>query len=317
MAIDILNVQPTAVSRDLKEKMILLYSSPKAGKTSFAAEIPKNLLLAFEKGYNALAGVRAIDITKWADVKAIVRQLKSQEAKEQYDTITFDTVGIAWDLCEKYICLQNDVAKIGDIPFGGGYGMAEKEFAGVLREIAQLGYGLVLIAHAAQRMEKSEEKGEILHLYPDLVKRPFKVVNALVDIIGYIGVEFDDVGNSKRYLYTRQTPYVTAGSRFKIPGKIPFGYKELTNALANSIQVIADDGGSVVDKDEIKEEVKRPFSEVINETREEWERIAREEKLDKANAVIERIFGAPIKPSSVRPHQQELLELLLLELKDI
>ena len=267
--------------------------------------------------YNALPGIKAVDITKWADVKAIVRQLKSPEAKEQYHTITFDTIGIAWDLCEKYICLQNDVSKIGDIPFGGGYGMAEKEFAGVLREIAQLGYGLVLIAHAAQRMEKSEEKGEIPHLYPDLVKRPFKVVNALVDIIGYIGVEFDDAGNSKRYLYTRQTPYITAGSRFKIPGKIPFGYKELTEALAKTIQEVADSGGLVIDKEKNEEEAKRPFTEVVEEAREEWARITKEEKLDKAVEAIEKIFGSPIKLSSIQPHQQELFELLLLELKDI
>ena len=51
MAIDILNIEPSVISRDLKGKYVLVYSQPKVGKTSFAASFPKNLLMAFEKGY--------------------------------------------------------------------------------------------------------------------------------------------------------------------------------------------------------------------------------------------------------------------------
>ena len=45
MAIDILNIQPTTISRDLKGKYLCLYGQPKVGKTSFAAQAPNNLLL--------------------------------------------------------------------------------------------------------------------------------------------------------------------------------------------------------------------------------------------------------------------------------
>ena len=45
-AIDILNITPTTISRDLRGKYLGLYSQPKAGKTSFAAQAPNNLLLA-------------------------------------------------------------------------------------------------------------------------------------------------------------------------------------------------------------------------------------------------------------------------------
>lgn len=66
MAIDILNIQPTVISRDLKGKYLLLYGKPKSGKTSFSAQMPRNLLIAFEKGYNALSGIKAADIGKWS-----------------------------------------------------------------------------------------------------------------------------------------------------------------------------------------------------------------------------------------------------------
>ena len=66
MAIDIFNIQPTTISRDLKGKFICIYGLPKVGKTSMACQFPRNLLLAFEKGYNALPGIKPQDITKWS-----------------------------------------------------------------------------------------------------------------------------------------------------------------------------------------------------------------------------------------------------------
>lgn len=118
MAIDLLNLQPTTISRDLKGKYICLFGKPKVGKTTFATQAPRNLLIAFEKGYNAIANIFAIDITKWADFKMVLRQLATPEVQERFDTITIDTVGIMWEMCEQFICAQNGVQKISDIPWG-------------------------------------------------------------------------------------------------------------------------------------------------------------------------------------------------------
>jgi hypothetical protein len=74
-----------------------------------ACQFPKNLLCAFEKGYNAIAGVKPIDITKWSDFKLVLRQLEKPEARELYDTVTLDTVGVAWEMCEQFVCAQNGV----------------------------------------------------------------------------------------------------------------------------------------------------------------------------------------------------------------
>ena len=90
MAIEILNIKPSVISRDLKGKYICIYSLPKVGKTSLACQFPNNLLLGFEHGWNAIAGAKAIDITKWADFKMVLRQLEKPEAKELYDTVTMN-----------------------------------------------------------------------------------------------------------------------------------------------------------------------------------------------------------------------------------
>ena len=67
MAIDILNIKPSVISRDLRGKYVMLYGKPKSGKTTAAAAFPKALLCAFERGYNAIGGVMAQDIMKWAE----------------------------------------------------------------------------------------------------------------------------------------------------------------------------------------------------------------------------------------------------------
>ena len=168
--IDIFNLQPTTISRDLKGKYICLFGKPKVGKTTFAAQAPNNLLLAFEKGYNAISGIKAQDINRWADFKMVLKQLERPEAQEMYDTVTIDTVGIMWEMCEQYICAQNQVTSIGDIPWGKGYSLCKREFESCLRKITMLGYGLIIIAHVDKRIEKKDDENEIEIVSPAIPK---------------------------------------------------------------------------------------------------------------------------------------------------
>lgn len=139
MGIDIFNLQKTVISKDLSGKYILLYSKPKVGKTSFAAQIKKNLILATELGTNAIDNLSVVPILKWVDVRNVVKQLRDSRARELYDTITFDTISIAADLVEKYICTREGVESIRDVPYGQGWKMVANELQETLREISMLG----------------------------------------------------------------------------------------------------------------------------------------------------------------------------------
>lgn len=293
----------------------------KVGKTTFAAQAPNNLLLAFEKGYNAISGIKAQDINRWADFKMVLKQLERPEAQEMYDTVTIDTVGIMWEMCEQYICAQNGVQKIGDIPWGGGYSLCKKEFESCLRKITMLGYGLIIIAHVDRRIEKKDDESEIEIVSPAIPKRASEIVNQLVDIIGYIDVVYDDDGNSKRILCTRSTPTVMAGSRFPyLPPKIPFGYKELTNAVADAIEKSEKlDGAVIVDSVERTEDDERSFEEVQDEGRVLWTKLV---EANPANAqrvmkIVENIFGRQMKLSEIQEDQKDLFELVIAEMKTL
>ena len=321
MAIDILSIEPTVISRDLKGKYILVYGKPKTGKTTLASRFPKNLLIAFEKGYNAIDGIRAVDINKWADFKLVLRQLEKPEAREMYDTITIDTTTIAYEMCEQYVCAQNAVQSVADIPWGQGYAATKKEFEKCLRKITMLGYGLVLISHIETRKEQTSDDNEIEILAPSMPKRCYEVVNQIVDIIGYISTEWDDNGNSTRWLYTRQTPTVMAGSRFKyLAPKIKLGYEELVAAINEAIDKQRDmDGATVVDKLEVKTEEPLDFNKIRTEASELWAELVKE---DTANADIilkkvEMIFGRKIKLSEITEDQVDLFNLVLIDMKEM
>ena len=321
MAIDIFNIQPTTISRDLKGKFVCIYSLPKVGKTSMACQFPKNLLCAFEKGYNAIAGVRPIDITKWSDFKLVLRQLEKPEARQMYDTVTLDTIGIAWEMCEQFICAQNGVQKIADIPWGGGYSACKKEFEACLRKITQLGFGLVIIAHVDKRIEKRADDDEVEILGPAIPKRAYEIVNQLVDIIGYIDVTWDEEGNSERWLYTRKTPTVMAGSRFKyLAPKIKFGYNELVSAISDAIDKSEKlDGAVVVDTIEQVIEEKLDYKAIREEASTLWKTLV---ERDPENAPIilkkvEMIFGRPMKLSEITEDQVDLFNLVVLDMKDM
>ena len=323
MAIDILNIEPSVISRDLKGKYVLVYSQPKVGKTSFAASFPKNLLLAFEKGYNAIGGVRAVDINKWSDAKLVLRQLEKPEAKAMYDTITIDTVSIAWNLCEEFICAQSGVQKINEIPWGQGYTQLTQEFEAFLRKITMLGYGLVLITHVDVRRE-TVGNNEIEYYAPSLNKRCYPICNRIVDIIGYIDVNWDENGNGERWFYTRKTPTIMAGSRFKyLAPKLKFGYTELVNAIAEAIEMSEKlDGATVVDTMEVKSEEALDYAALRNEAATIWSKLvtpdeAGEEMARRILKRVEMIFGRPMKLSEITEDQTDLLNLVLLDMKDL
>lgn len=292
----------------------------KSGKTTAAAQFPKALLCAFEKGYNAIGGIRAQDIVKWSDFKMVLRQLEKPEAHAAFETIIIDTISIAWDLCEQYICAQNSVQKISDIEWGGGYIACKKEFESTLRKITQLGYGVVLIAHNSTRIEKTADGSEVEIISPELPKRAAEICNGIVDIIGYIGNEYKD-GENHRWLYTRETPTLFAGSRFKyLAPKIKFGYQELVDAISDAIQKAEQlDGVVVVDRQEKVIERTRSFEEVSAEAKDLWNQLV---NIDPDNAKkilkkVEIIFGRPMRLSEINEDQCDLYELVVLDMKEM
>jgi hypothetical protein len=233
MAINLLELQPNKVSRDLSGYITYIYGPGGAGKTTFGASCKKPLLLAFELGYKALPGVIAQPVQTWGEVKQVLRDLKKQEVKDMFSTIVVDTVDIASQLCEKYMCNQLGIENIGD---GGwstnGWAKAKKEWEQTWRAFTMEGYAVVFISHSKDKVFKKKDGTEYNQIVPSCPTAYEEIIKNMVDIMGYINID-----NGQRKLILRSADdSVDCKSRFKmIAPEITFGYNELVDALNEDI----------------------------------------------------------------------------------
>ena len=247
-----------------------------------------------------------------------------------YDSIVVDTASIAWQLCEKYICQRENVDSIRDVPWGQGWNMLKTEFSEFWREITLLGFGILFIAHSKDKpTEMRNEDGEaITAVCPDLPNQCYTIINSIVDIIGYLQVQMNPDGTSERFLYTRSTPYVFAGSRYQyLAPKIKFGYQELVDAIGDAIDKAVElDGAQVTDHTEVAQIKDRPFTEVMAEAREIWgaylSKAANDEEKDQhlmiMKDIIKKVFGSEdFKLSQAVPSQSSLVEYFIDEVKQL
>ena len=338
MAINILNITPHQVSRDLRGYSVFFYGEPKSGKTTTASKFPNALLLAFEKGYNALAGVMAQPINSWSEFRQVLRQLKTDEAKAMFSTIIIDTADIAYDYVTKYICDNAKrpdggfgVDKIGDIPFGQGYGLVGQEFDECLRSIVQMNYGLVLISHSTDKSFKDESGQEYKKIVPTLDKRATNIVSRMADIIGYSRAITMEDGTESVKLFMRGTQRYMAGSRFKYtPDYIDFNYTNLVNAIAEAIDKQAAIEGQEYFTDERVNLHQDTMKELdFDELMSEFQAIVQglmeandEEKFQsfwqpRLTETIEKYLGKGNKISNCNRTQVEAVSLIVSDLKDL
>lgn len=262
-------------------------------------------------------------------MKKVLTQLRKPQAREMYDSIVVDTASIAWQLCEKYICQRESVDSIRDVPWGGGWNMLKTEFSEVWREITLLGFGILFIAHSKEKpTEMRDEDGNtITAVCPDLVNNAYTIINSIVDIIGYLQVQMNPDGTSERFLYTRSTPTIFAGSRYQyLAPKIKFGYQELVDAIGDAIDKAVElDGAQVTDNTEIAQIKDRPFSEIMDEAKSMWgaylDKATTEDEKDQhlniMKDIIKKVFGNEnFKLSQAVPSQSDLVELFISELKE-
>ena len=338
MAINIFELQPNKVNRNLLGYSFLFYGDPKTGKTTIASKFPKALLLAFEKGYAAIPGIIAQPINSWSEFKKVLKQLKEEQAKELFETIILDTGDIAYDYDIKYVCDNAKrpdggygVDSIGDIPFGKGYALAEKEFDECLRSIVQMGYGLVLISHATDKTFKDESGQEYNKIVPTLDKRATNIVSRMADIIGYSRAVTEENGNESVKLFMRGTQRYMAGSRFKYtPDYIDFSYENLVNAIADAIDQQASAEGKQyftdkatnlhqdtmkdLDFDELMNEFQTIVSDLMNKYDETefqgfWQ--------PRLTETIEKYLGKGNKISNCNRTQVEAMDLIISDLKEL
>ena len=283
--------------------------------------MPDALLLAFEKGYNALPGVKAVDITSWAEMLMVYRQLKSDDVKKMYKAVIIDTIDIASEMCQQYVCDQLDIDQLGDAAYGKGWSSFTSEFNNVFRGLTQLGYAVFFIGHASEGQEEDENGNSHMVIRPAIPgKKAKQTIEGMADIYGYA---HQVKGNDMSVLTLRaKDDSIACGGRFKyIKPQITFTYENLIKAVSDAIEeeakehngeYVTNEKEKLAEKteynfDALKEEFSAITGELMNKDPKVGPRIV---------AIVDKYLGKGKKVQNLQPEQAELLFLVVTELKD-
>ena len=324
MAIDLLGLQPHKVSRDLSGYITFIYGPAKCGKTTFGSKMPSPLLLAFERGYNAIPGIIAQDITSWGEMKQTMRELKKPEVKERFKSIIVDTADIAADLCQKYICSQLGIENIGD---GGwttnGWAKYKKEFEDTFRTLAQLGYAVVFISHDKEKTIKPQNSNEYQQIGSSMQSSALSIIENMSDIIGYAHPKVDGDNNSRRVLTLRSPDNsIRCGCRFKyIAPEIDFTYEALTSALNDAIDKEAKETNNQFVTNERQDAPiykEYDFDALMAEFKDLAGVLMQRSQTNgiKITQIVDKYLGKGKKVGDATPDQAELIHLIVIEIKE-
>jgi RecA-family ATPase len=325
MAIDLLSIKPHKVSRDLSGYITFIYGPAKIGKTTFGSQMPGALLLAFERGYNALPGIIAQDITTWGEMKQVVRELKKPEVKEHFKSLIIDTADIAADCCQKYVCNQLGIENIGD---GGwstnGWAKYKKEFEDTFRTLTQLGYAVVFISHDKEKTIKPQNSNEYQQIGSSMQSSALSIIENMSDIIGYAHSKIDTNGSERRVLTLRSTDgSVRCGCRFRyIENEIDFNYNALTKALNEAIDkeaaetnnqfVTSERAAAPILKEYDYDALMDEFQTLVGQLMQ----VNSASNGAKITQIIERYLGKGKKISETTRDQAEFIHLIVTEIKE-
>ena len=323
MAIDLMGLQPHRVSRDLSGYITYIYGSEKSGKTTFASHMPSPLILAFERGYNALPGVLAQDITSWGEMKQVLRELKKPEVKERFKSIAVDTVDIAGGMCEKYVCSQNGVDALSGIPYGQGWTLVKKEFEEVFRTITQLGYAVVFISHSKDKTFKTKSGVEYNQIVPTCPTSYNNIAKDMADIYAFAEKYTENNEAKVRLILRSPDNSAETGCRFKyIVPYIDFTYDNLVTALNNAIDkeaamhdnkfVTADRENAAIartfDYDALLAEFQTIVGDLMNKNPQYFG--------PRITQIVDKYLGKGKKVSDATIDQAEFIDLIISEIKD-
>ena len=322
--INLLNIQPHKVSRDLSGYITYIYGAGKTGKTTLASQMPNSLLIAWEKGYNAIPGIMAQDVKSWAEMKMVLKELKKPEVQDTFKCIVIDTIDIATAACEKYVISKAGVDKLSDIAWGGGWSEVKKEIEETFRTITQLGYALFFISHAKDKTFKREDGTEYNQVVPTLGNSYNEIIKDIADIYAYAHTVRTDEGTKVMLTLRSLDGTADTGCRFKyINPEIEFNYQSLVDALNEAIDKeakITNNQFVTNERNVTSEEVDLDFDKLMEEFNTILHSIPKEKMPDYApriTQIIEKTLGKGKKIGNAQRGQEEQIQVIIADLKDM
>lgn len=237
-----LQMQP--IKTNLWSRIQLWHGEPKIGKTVQANLIPGgSFFLKFEPAHEHIAH-RGEVCESWPKFLGVARSIaiakRDGTPELPFSTIVVDTASEAFRRCQEHELRKLGLEHESDADFGKGYSAVENEFRRRMVGLCQLGFGVVMIAHSAEKTFSNGKKGnakeEHTRVVVDFNKAAGRVVPPMADLILYFCAERGEDNLMHRAIKTRTTNTYQAGVRYPpgwkktLPETIPMDYAKLVEA---------------------------------------------------------------------------------------
>jgi len=220
------------------EFIVLIFGEKKIGKTMLSSQFPNAFHMMFEPGGKSLE-IYQSEFTDWGTFKKAVTKIRSDK---RFDTISIDTVDLAFKSAERYACAKLAIDDPADEEWGKGWRAIRKEFELQIHRLVSAGKGVIFISHSMEREIKTRRGSSSHRVVSTMPKQAGEIIEGLVDIWSCFTYDGD-----KRILIIGGNEDVSAGhrldDRFKWKGEsvhtIPMGksaeegYKNFVDSFNN------------------------------------------------------------------------------------
>ena len=270
------SIKPNEVLTDIFDYKMTIAGRPKAGKTSlvykivkeeFDGDVSKLLLIAFERGYNALRGIYAKDIKTWDDFVELVDELEETAGENGFKVLAIDTVDLMAKRATEHMLKKRsrkDKKKyetLADVPWGGGYDLLEEEVNAQISRLDYAGYGLIFITHDKDKKFETKDGLSYDKTVMSVSGRVGDLIKNTSDFIVFIELAKElENGHAvdKRYIHFRGTGDMEAGGRFEnIKDKIEYDTKDFIKTIKDAILAEYDGDENAVEEASERQSVKR------------------------------------------------------------
>ena len=295
-------IKKNKVMADFSNYIYTISGKPKSGKTSlvYKCAVEKfgnadNLLLvAFERGYNALNDINAVDIEKYDEFVELVDELVKNKKDLPYKMVALDTVDIMQDLAIPYMLKKasrrdNKMYKvISDVPYGNGWNLLQEVIYEQVNKLVKAGYNLWFITHDKDKTFTTKDGLSYDKTVLSLTGKVRDVCVNMSDFIVYIDTtqrKVDDKIIDERIIRFRGDSTIEAGGRLEqVVESIPYSIKGFIKAVEDAI--LAEYGGDTKAVEKAKEEQTKDLEERVDRFIGNLDQPEEEEqKLNKVEAV--------------------------------
>ena len=202
---DLPTTKTPAVTKD--PRFLLLYGSPKAGKTSTLAKLDNCLIIDTENGTDYVDALK-VNVNSLDEYRDMSKSFASTGAK--YDYIALDTIDHLAHWVEQYVCKQNGVATIGDMEYGKGFALVREAVVKAIMKLQEFATkGIIVVGHTKTNTIIDEDHNKVINM--NELNLTGKLKNELMANADAIGFVFREDGELK--ISFKSGDVATTGSR--------------------------------------------------------------------------------------------------------